>query len=106
MSAERRNPAVRHSFDNMGGRGGMMKTPINLQDLRRKIYAKAKVDKAWRFWGLRARQRRGFGWARWSKRWLYESGAFRRLPGVPTVESAAPPIGHITFGVKRTGERS
>ena len=50
----------------------MIKTPINLQDLRRKIYAKAKVDKAWRFWGLRARQRRGFGWARWSKRWLYE----------------------------------
>ena len=30
----------------------MTKTPINLQDLRRKIYAKAKVDKAWRFWGL------------------------------------------------------
>jgi hypothetical protein len=28
----------------------MIKTPINLQDLRRKIYAKAKVDKAWRFW--------------------------------------------------------
>jgi RNA-directed DNA polymerase len=30
----------------------MIKTPINLQDLRRKIYAKAKVDKTWRFWGL------------------------------------------------------
>ena len=30
----------------------MIKTPINLQDLRRKIYAKAKADTAWRFWGL------------------------------------------------------
>src|SRR5215831_1355215 len=36
----------------MGGRGGMIKTPINLQDLRRKIYTKAKADTAWRFWGL------------------------------------------------------
>jgi RNA-directed DNA polymerase len=30
----------------------MIKTPIKLQDLRRKIYAKAKADTAWRFWGL------------------------------------------------------
>ena len=30
----------------------MIKTPINLQDLRWKIYAKAKADTAWRFWGL------------------------------------------------------
>jgi RNA-directed DNA polymerase len=30
----------------------MIKTPINLQDLRRKIYIKAKADTAWRFWGL------------------------------------------------------
>jgi RNA-directed DNA polymerase len=30
----------------------MTKTPIKLQDLRRKIYAKAKAEKAWRFWGL------------------------------------------------------
>src|SRR4051812_13841468 len=30
----------------------MIKTPISLQDLRRKIYTKAKADKAWRFWGL------------------------------------------------------
>ena len=30
----------------------MIKTPINLQDLRRKIYLKAKSEKAWRFWGL------------------------------------------------------
>jgi RNA-directed DNA polymerase len=30
----------------------MIKTPIHLQDLRRKIYTKAKADTAWRFWGL------------------------------------------------------
>lgn len=30
----------------------MIKAPISLQDLRRKIYLKAKSEKAWRFWGL------------------------------------------------------
>ena len=30
----------------------MTTTPISLQDLRRKIYAKAKAEQHWRFWGL------------------------------------------------------
>ena len=30
----------------------MIKTPISLQDLRRRIYAKAKAEPSWRFWGL------------------------------------------------------
>jgi RNA-directed DNA polymerase len=30
----------------------MTKTPVKLQDLRRKIYAKAKAEPSWRFWGL------------------------------------------------------
>ncbi|XVN40702.1 MAG: group II intron reverse transcriptase/maturase [Rickettsia endosymbiont of Argas persicus] len=30
----------------------MIKTSIGLQDLRRKIYIKAKAEKQWRFWGL------------------------------------------------------
>lgn len=30
----------------------MIKTPIDLQDLRRRIYRKAKSDKAHRFWGI------------------------------------------------------
>ncbi|WP_242652481.1 reverse transcriptase domain-containing protein [Desulfofarcimen acetoxidans] len=30
----------------------MIKASINIQDLRRKIYIKAKADKTWRFWGL------------------------------------------------------
>jgi len=32
----------------------MRKTTITLQDLRRKIYLKAKSEKAWRFWGMYA----------------------------------------------------
>jgi len=36
----------------MEGRGELIKTPINLQDLRRRIYAKAKAEPSWRFWGL------------------------------------------------------
>src|SRR5262249_7569933 len=52
MAVERRSPAVRHSSDYRGGRGGRVKTPIDRQDLRRKIYAKAKAETAWRFWGL------------------------------------------------------
>ena len=30
----------------------MIKTSIGLQELRRKIYSKAKTEKRWRFWGL------------------------------------------------------
>src|SRR6202171_1960844 len=36
----------------MGGKGEMTKAPINLQDLRRSLYVKAKAEPAWRFWGL------------------------------------------------------
>jgi RNA-directed DNA polymerase len=36
----------------MGGKGEMTKAPISLQDLRRRIYVKAKAEPSWRFWGL------------------------------------------------------
>jgi RNA-directed DNA polymerase len=36
----------------LGGRDEMIKASMRLQDLRRKIYLKAKAEKAWRFWGL------------------------------------------------------
>lgn len=34
------------------GREGMIKPSVNLQELRRRIYRKAKAEKQWRFWGL------------------------------------------------------
>src|SRR5262249_3853582 len=52
MSVERRDPAVCTSSDNTGSRGEMTKAPISLQDLRRRIYRKAKAEPAWRFWRL------------------------------------------------------
>src|SRR5246127_4384102 len=36
----------------MGGRGDMIKAPMRLQDLQRRIYVKAKAEPSWRFWGL------------------------------------------------------
>lgn len=36
----------------MEGRDEMTNTSINLQDLRRRIYVKAKSEPDWRFWGL------------------------------------------------------
>ena len=30
----------------------MIKASVDLQDLRRRIYVKAKAEKSWRFWGL------------------------------------------------------
>ena len=54
---ERRGPTVHNSFVNKEGRGEMIKAPVDLQDLRRRIYVKAKAE---------------FGWKRWSRRWLCE----------------------------------
>lgn len=43
---------MRSVSDNTGGRGVMTSAPISLQDLRRRLYVKAKAEKDWRFWGL------------------------------------------------------
>lgn len=40
------------SFNNKEGRDEMTKASIDLQDLRRRIYVKAKSEPEWRFWGL------------------------------------------------------
>ena len=47
-----KGPCCRCSSGDMESRGEMTKTPIGLQDLRRRMYVKAKVDPEWRFWGL------------------------------------------------------
>ena len=49
---ERGDPAAGDFFVKKGGRGEMRKAPIRLQDLRRRIYVKAKAEPSWRFWGL------------------------------------------------------
>src|SRR5215813_15075283 len=52
MPVEQRNLAAHHVDINKGGRGEMTKTPVNLQDLRRRLYVTAKAEPSWRFWGL------------------------------------------------------
>ena len=40
------------SLQQREGKDEMTKTSIDLQDLRRRIYVKAKAEPSWRFWGL------------------------------------------------------
>jgi RNA-directed DNA polymerase len=52
MSAERSGPTVENAGVKTEGRGEMIKAPIDLQDLRRRLYVKAKTEPSWRFWGI------------------------------------------------------
>src|SRR5215472_15654782 len=52
MSVERRGPAICSASDIGEGKDEMTKASIDLQDLRRRIYVKAKAEPSWRFWGL------------------------------------------------------
>ena len=38
--------------DHKEGKDEMTKASIDLQDLRRRIYVKAKAETTWKFWGL------------------------------------------------------
>jgi RNA-directed DNA polymerase len=52
MSEEQRDPAAGNDCVEMEGRGEMTKAPVDLQDLRRRLYVKAKAEPSWRFWGI------------------------------------------------------
>ena len=50
MSAERRGPAICKVSDTREGKDEMTKASIDLQDLRRRIYVKAKAEPSWCVW--------------------------------------------------------
>src|SRR5271169_5096316 len=52
MSVEQRGPAACSVSDHKEGKDEMTKASVDLQDLRRRIYVKAKAETSWRFWGL------------------------------------------------------
>lgn len=52
MSAEPSGPTVENAGVKTEGGGEMIKAPIHLQDLRRRLYVKAKTEPSWRFWGI------------------------------------------------------
>jgi RNA-directed DNA polymerase len=49
---EQRGPAVCNVSDHKEGKDELINASGDLQDLRRRIYVKAKAEKSWRFWGL------------------------------------------------------
>jgi len=49
---EQRSPAVCNVSDNKAGKDELINASVDLQDLRRRIYIKAKAETSWRFWGL------------------------------------------------------
>ena len=50
---ERRSPAVCNVSDHKEGKDEMTKASIDLQDLRRRIYVKAKAETSWKFGDVR-----------------------------------------------------
>jgi len=49
---EQRGPAVCSVSDHKEGKDELINASGDLQDLRRRIYVKAKAETSWRFWGL------------------------------------------------------
>ena len=49
---EPRGPAICDGLQHKEGKDEMIKASIDLQDLRRRLYVKAKAEPSWRFWGL------------------------------------------------------
>src|SRR6266852_4463528 len=83
MSAERSGPAI-CNVSNIGeGKDEMTKASIDLQDLRRRIYVKAKAEPSWRFWGLYVH--------------VCKMETLREAYGVAKANNGAPGIDGVTF---------
>lgn len=68
----------------------MIKTPISLQDLRRKIYVKAKAEPQWRFWGLYVH--------------ICKMETLREAYAMAKKNNGAPGIDGVTFEVIEQGD--
>ncbi len=61
----------------------MTKAPIDLQELRRRIYAKAKAENDWRFWGLYVH--------------VYKMETLREAYRLAKLNNGAPGVDRVTF---------
>src|SRR5712691_12631331 len=86
----------------MEGRGAMTTAPISLQDLRRRLYGKAKAEKDWR--GI-ARASAGRGGVRRGCTRNSGSSETTECSTEPMPESARRSIGRITLVAKLPGKR-
>jgi RNA-directed DNA polymerase len=68
----------------------MIKAPIDLQDLRRRLYDKAKAEPAWRFWGLYVH--------------VCKMDTLREAYALAKKNNGAPGIDGVTFEVIETGD--
>ncbi len=83
MSEEQRDPAAGNDCVEMGGRGEMIKAPVDLQDLRRRLYVKAKAEPSWRFWGIYVH--------------VCKMETLRRAYALAKANNGAPGIDGVTF---------
>ena len=83
MSAEQRDPAAGNDCVEMEGRGEMIKAPNDLQDLRRRLYVKAKAEPSWRFWGIYVH--------------VCKMETLRRAYALAKANNGAPGIDGVTF---------
>jgi RNA-directed DNA polymerase len=67
----------------------MTKVPISLQDLRRRLYVKAKAEPSWRFWGLYVHV------CKWE--------TLREAYRLAKANDGAPGIDGVTFAAVETG---
>jgi RNA-directed DNA polymerase len=89
MAVEQRDPAVCASSDKTESKGEMIKAPISLRDLRRRIYRKAKAEPAWRFWGLHVH--------------VCKLETLREAYRLAKENNGAPGIDGVTFGAIEAG---